>query len=64
VILWGQAGVTKDVTIGQGAVLLAKSGASKSLEGHKVYFGTPADVSRKKFKEIATLRKLSKNHEA
>ena len=32
----------------------------KSLEGGKSYLGSPADESRKKFKEIAMLRILPK----
>lgn len=35
VILWGRVSVNKDLVIGKGAVLLAHSGVSKSLEGEK-----------------------------
>jgi UDP-3-O-[3-hydroxymyristoyl] glucosamine N-acyltransferase len=56
VTIWGQAGVTSGVTIGEKAVISAQSGVSKSLEGHKSYFGTPADDFRKKYKEIAAIR--------
>lgn len=58
VIIWGQAGISKDLTIGAGAVISAKAGVSKSLEGNKVYFGVPAEEARKKWKEMAMLRKL------
>ena len=58
VILWGQVGVIKEVVIGEGAVVLAGSGVSKSLEGNKVYFGSPADEAKKKWRELVCLRKL------
>ena len=58
VVLWGRCVVNKDLVIGKGAVLLATSGADKSLEGGKVYFGSPAEEARKKWKEIAYIRRL------
>lgn len=56
VTIWGQVGVTSGVTIGEKAVISAQSGVSKTLEGHKSYFGTPADDFRKKYKEIASIK--------
>ncbi|WP_299207322.1 UDP-3-O-(3-hydroxymyristoyl)glucosamine N-acyltransferase [uncultured Dokdonia sp.] len=56
VILWGQVGVTSGITIGEKAVVSAQSGVSKSLEGKKSYFGTPAGDFREKYKELANLR--------
>jgi len=56
VTIWGQVGITSGVTIGEKAVISAQSGVSKSLEGHKSYFGTPADDFRKKYKELASIR--------
>lgn len=56
VTIWGQVGITSGVTIGEKAVISAQSGVSKSLEGHKSYFGTPADEFRKKYKELAAIR--------
>ena len=56
VTIWGQAGITSGITIGEKAIISAQSGVSKSLEGHKSYFGTPADDFRKKYKEIAAIR--------
>ncbi|MDC7993603.1 UDP-3-O-(3-hydroxymyristoyl)glucosamine N-acyltransferase [Altibacter sp. HG106] len=70
VTIWGQVGITSGVTIGEKAIISAQSGVSKSLPGHKSYFGTPADDFRKKYKEIASIRlipdiieKLDKLHE-
>lgn len=56
VTIWGQVGITSGITIGEKAVISAQSGVSKSLEGHKSYFGTPADDFRKKYKEIASIK--------
>lgn len=60
VTIWGQAGITSGITIGEKAVISAQSGVSKSLEGFKSYFGTPADDFRKKYKEIASIRLIPK----
>ena len=56
VTVWGQVGITSGVTIGEKAIISAQSGVSKSLPGHKSYFGTPADDFRKKYKELASIR--------
>jgi len=58
VVLWGQVAIQKDLTIHKGAVVLASSGVSKSLEGNKVYYGKPAVDARSKWKEIAYIRRL------
>jgi UDP-3-O-[3-hydroxymyristoyl] glucosamine N-acyltransferase len=58
VTIWGQVGITSGVTIGTKAVISAKAGVSKSLEGHKSYFGIPADDFRSKYKEIAAIKKI------
>ena len=58
VTIWGQVGITSGITIGEKAVISAKAGVSKSLEGHKSYFGIPADDFRSKYKEIASIRKI------
>ena len=60
VTIWGQVGITSGITIGEKSVISAQSGVSKSLEGHKSYFGTPADDFRKKYKEIASIRLIPK----
>ncbi|MBU3822261.1 UDP-3-O-(3-hydroxymyristoyl)glucosamine N-acyltransferase [Flavobacteriaceae bacterium XHP0103] len=58
VTIWGQVGITSGATIGKKAVLLAQAGVSKSLEGGKSYFDTPAEDIRKKYKELAAIRQL------
>ncbi|HET6993892.1 MAG TPA: UDP-3-O-(3-hydroxymyristoyl)glucosamine N-acyltransferase, partial [Chitinophagaceae bacterium] len=48
VILWGQVGVSKTLTIGEGAIVYAQSGVKDSIEGKKVYFGSPVEDAREK----------------
>lgn len=58
VILWGQVGVSKDLRIGKGAVVLAQSGVPSSLEGGKVYFGTPAGEAKPKMRELNWIKRI------
>jgi len=58
VILWGQVGVSKDLTIGKAAVVNAQSGVPSSLEGGKVYFGTPAIPAKEKVREIYWVKQI------
>lgn len=58
VTIWGQVGITSGITIGKKAVISAQSGVSKSLEGRKNYFGTPADDFRTKYKELASIKQI------
>ena len=58
VILWGQVGVNKDLTIGKGAIVLAQSGVPSSIEGGKVYFGSPVDEAKPKMKELAWIKRI------
>ena len=59
VILWARVSVNKDLVIGAKAVVFAMSGIDKSLEGGKKYWGVPADEARKKWRELAQIRKLA-----
>ncbi|GAB5538455.1 MAG: UDP-3-O-(3-hydroxymyristoyl)glucosamine N-acyltransferase [Salibacteraceae bacterium] len=59
VTIWGQVGCIANITIGKGATILAQSGISKSLEGGKTYFGSPAGEARKKMKELTELSRLA-----
>ena len=56
VTIWGQVGCTSGVTIGAKAVIHAQSGISKSLEGNKTYWGTPAQEARSEMKEMANIK--------
>jgi UDP-3-O-[3-hydroxymyristoyl] glucosamine N-acyltransferase len=60
VTLWGQVGTSSGIRIGEGAVILGQTGVTKSVNGGKTYFGTPVEESRKKLKELATLKQLIK----
>lgn len=59
VILWGQVGVNKDLVIGENAIVYAQSGVAKSIEGNKVYFGSPVQEARDKMKELAWIKNQS-----
>ncbi|MCO6149248.1 UDP-3-O-(3-hydroxymyristoyl)glucosamine N-acyltransferase [Flavobacterium sp. NRK1] len=58
VTMWGQSGTTSGITIGTKAVIQAQSGVSKSLEGGKVYFGSPAEEAREKLKQMAFIKRI------
>ncbi len=58
VILWARVSVNKDLVIGAKAVVLATSGIDKSIEGGKIYFGSPVMEARKKWRELAAIRNL------
>lgn len=58
VILWGQVGVSKTLTIGKGAVIYAQSGVKDSIEGGKVYFGSPVEDAREKMKELVWIKRI------
>lgn len=58
VILWGQVGVNKSLTIGKGAVVYAQSGVPSTLEGGKVYFGSPAEEAKVKMREMGWVKRL------
>lgn len=58
VTMWGQVGITSGITIGTKAVIQAQSGVSKSLEGGKVYFGSPAEEAREKLKQMAHVKRI------
>lgn len=58
VILWGQVGVSKDLTIGKGAVVYAQSGVPQSIEGGKVYFGSPVSDAKEKIRELNWIKRI------
>lgn len=58
VLLWGRVAINKDLVIGKGTVVLATSAVDKSLEGGKTYFGVPAEEVTKKWREMASIRRL------
>lgn len=58
VTLWGQVGVSKTLTIGDNAVVYAQSGVPSSLEGGKVYFGSPVENAKEKMKELVWIKRI------
>lgn len=58
VILWGQVGVNKTLTIGKGTVILAQSGIRDTISRNKVYFGSPAEEAREKMKEFVWIKRI------
>lgn len=59
-VLYGQVGVAQNLVLEGNIVVLAKSGVSKNLEKGKTYFGSPAEEVKDKFKQLAALRRLSR----
>lgn len=58
VTLWGQVGVSKTLTIGANAVVLAQSGVPSSLKGNKTYFGYPAEDASVKRRELVWIKRI------
>jgi len=58
VVIWGQVGIASGITIKEKAVIFAQSGVGRTLEGGKSYLGTPAEDSKKKFRELASIRQI------
>lgn len=58
VILWGQVGVSKDLTIGKGAIVYAQSGVASSIEGGRIYFGSPVEDAKTKMKELNWIKRI------
>jgi UDP-3-O-[3-hydroxymyristoyl] glucosamine N-acyltransferase len=58
VILWGQVGVSKTLHIGDNAIVYAQSGVGNSLEGNKIYFGSPAEDAAVKKRELVWVKRI------
>ncbi|MBC7650335.1 MAG: UDP-3-O-(3-hydroxymyristoyl)glucosamine N-acyltransferase [Deinococcales bacterium] len=58
VTLWGQVGVSKTLTIGANAIVLAQSGIPSSIEGNKVYWGTPTQEASLKRRELIWIKRI------
>ncbi len=58
VTIWGQCGIVSGITIGKKAVLMGQSGVSKSIEGGKVYWGSPVTELRDRRRELLAIKKL------
>lgn len=58
VTLWGQVGVSKTLTIGANAVVLAQSGIPSDLEGGKTYWGSPTQEASIKRRELVWMKRI------
>ena len=58
-VLQGQAGVTQNLTLAERTTLLAQSGLMEDTDAGTTYFGSPAQESRRAFRSLFALRKLS-----
>lgn len=58
VSLWGQVGVSKTLTIGDNVQVYAQSGVAASIEGNKVYFGSPVEEAKVKIKELVWIKRI------
>lgn len=58
VTLWGQVGVSKTLTIGANATVLAQSGVGKDLEDGKVYWGSPSEDALLKKRELIWIKRI------
>jgi UDP-3-O-[3-hydroxymyristoyl] glucosamine N-acyltransferase len=58
VIIWARVAINKDIVIGKKSVILATSAVDKTIEGNKVYMGSPVMEVRQYWKQFASLRKL------
>jgi UDP-3-O-[3-hydroxymyristoyl] glucosamine N-acyltransferase len=58
VILWGQVGVSKTLTIGKGAEVYAQSGVPASIDSGKKYFGSPVEDALSKKKEFVWIKRI------
>ena len=58
VTLWGQVVVNKTLTIGENAVLLARTAVGSNLEGNKTYWGAPAQDARLAKRELVWIKRI------
>ena len=61
-VIYGQAGLTQNLHIGDRTTIYAQSGVMNDLDGGKSYFGSPAEESRAKFKELTALKNLAADY--
>ncbi|OLY94987.1 UDP-3-O-[3-hydroxymyristoyl] glucosamine N-acyltransferase [Cnuella takakiae] len=58
VILWGQVGVNKTITIGKGAEVMGQSGVTNTLAPGGKYFGLPAEPAMNKKRESVWVKRI------
>ena len=50
--------MSKTLTIGKNAVVLAQSGVPSDLEGNKTYFGSPVEDASIKRRELVWIKRI------
>ncbi|MEP6677068.1 MAG: UDP-3-O-(3-hydroxymyristoyl)glucosamine N-acyltransferase [Ferruginibacter sp.] len=58
VVIWGGAIINKTLTIGENAVLYARTGVSNDLEGGKTYWGAPAQEAGQARRELVWIKRI------
>ncbi|MBC8321417.1 MAG: UDP-3-O-(3-hydroxymyristoyl)glucosamine N-acyltransferase [Bacteroidetes bacterium] len=58
VVIWARVAINKDIVIGKKAVILATSAVDKTIEGNKVYMGSPVMEVRQYWKQLAALKQI------
>jgi len=58
VIIWARVAINKDIVIGKKAIILATSAVDKTIEGGKVYMGSPVMEVRQYWKQFVALKKI------
>jgi UDP-3-O-[3-hydroxymyristoyl] glucosamine N-acyltransferase len=58
VTIWGGAIINKTLTIGENAVLYARTGVSNDLEGNKTYWGAPAQEASIARRELVWIKRI------
>lgn len=59
VSVWSMSAVNKDLVIAEGTTVLAFTAVDKNTEPNTTYFGIPAEEARRKWKEMAVVRRLT-----
>lgn len=59
-MLGGQAGVAPHLTVGQGAQVAAQAGVTKDVPAGETVYGFPATPAKQFWRQMATLRKMTK----
>jgi UDP-3-O-[3-hydroxymyristoyl] glucosamine N-acyltransferase len=58
VTIWGGAIINKTLTIGENAILLARTGVGGDLEGNKTYWGAPAQEAGNAKRELVWIKRI------
>jgi UDP-3-O-[3-hydroxymyristoyl] glucosamine N-acyltransferase len=58
VTVWGGCIINKTLTIGENAVLLARTGVGGNLEGNKTYWGAPAQEASVEKRELVWIKRI------